>query len=330
MTTVSVAPVGTERDQRAAQLALEALAPLERGTQQLLAGRTSVRVSNVDKVLYPSADFTKLDVLRAYVRLAPAVIAHARTRPLTLKRYPDGVDEEFFFQKRAPDRRPSWVQVTDPIGDQQVRYPLLEDVRTLLWAANLGSLELHVLLARHTAVERPTALVYDLDPGDGTGIVECCVVAELVRELFAHFDIDCYAKTSGSKGVQVYVPLNQPNVTYEQTKPLSRAVAELLERDHPDLVVAKQLKRLRRGKVLIDWSQNSASKTTVCAYSLRARERPRISTPVTWDEVAATASGSDQEALRFEVDDVVARLETLGDLFEPVLRQRQSLPELGL
>ena len=329
MTTAAIAPVGTERDQRAAQLAVEALEPLERGTHQVMVGRTSVRASNLHKVLYPDAGTTKLDVLRAYARMAPAVLAHGRGRPLTMKRYPDGVDAEFFFQKRAPEQRPSWVQATGPIGDQQVNYPLLDDVRTLLWAANLGSIELHVLLARHTAVQSPTALMYDLDPGEGTGIVECCAVATLVRELFATFDLDSYAKTSGSKGVQVSVPLNRPGITYADTKPFSKAVAELLEREHPDLVVSKQLKELRRGKVLIDWSQNDASKTTICAYSLRARERPRVSTPVTWQEVAETAAGSDQEALRFEVDDVVARLAEHGDLFEPVLKQRQLLPELG-
>jgi len=303
---------------------------LERGTHNVVVGRTSVRASNLDKVLYPGSGTTKLDMLRTYARIAPAVLAHARGRPLTMKRYPDGVEADFFFQKRVPDKRPDWVHVTAPIGDQRVAYPLLDDVRTLLWAANLGSIELHVLLARHARVQSPTALVYDLDPGEGTGIVECCVVAELVRELFAHFDLDSHAKTSGSKGVQVYVPLNRPSITYEQTKPLSKAVAELLEREHPDLVVSKQRKDLRRGKVLIDWSQNDPSKTTICAYSLRARERPRISTPITWDEVREAAAGTDQEALRFEVDDVVARLNTLGDLFEPVLRQRQSLPDLDL
>lgn len=328
--SVTVPHVGTRKDQRAAELALEALAPLERGTTTIDVGRTSLRASNLHKVLYPEHEFTKLDLLRSYAQLAPAVIAHAKARPLTLKRYPDGVDAEFFFQKRAPKHRPDWVDVTEPIGDQQVDYPLLQDVRTLLWVANLGSIELHVLLAKHTAVQRPTSLVYDLDPGEGAGIVECCVVAELVRELFADFGLDAYAKTSGSKGVQVYVPLNTPGVTYERTKPLSKAIAELLARDHPDLIVSKQLKTLRRGKVLIDWSQNDPSKTTVCAYSLRAREQPRVSTPVTWDEITETAAGNDQEALRFETADVVARLAQQGDLFEPVLKQRQALPKLDL
>ncbi|MCW2961582.1 MAG: primase-like protein [Thermoleophilia bacterium] len=326
--SVTIPHVGIAKDQRAAELALEALAPLERGTHQIEVGRSSLRVSNLHKVLYPEFGFTKLDLLRSYARLAPAVLAHGRGRPLTLKRYPDGVDAEFFFQKRVPAKHPEWVNVTEPIGDQQVNYATLDDVRTLLWAANLGSIELHVLLARHTTVQQPTALVYDLDPGDGAGIVECCAVAQIVRDLFRHFDLDSYAKTSGSKGVQVYVPLNKPSITYEQTKPLSKAVAELLAAEHPDLIVSRQLKTLRRGKVLIDWSQNDPSKTTICAYSLRARNQPRVSTPVTWDEVAETADGTDQESLRFETDDVVARLEQHGDLFEPVLKQRQSLPNL--
>lgn len=327
--TAVIAPVGPERTRRSAARALEALASLERGTHTIKVGRIALRASNLDKVLYPEAGLTKGDMLRAYARLAPAVILHARHRPLAMKRYPDGVDEAPFFQKRVPESHPSWLHVSGPVGEHGIHYPLLDDVRTLLWAANLGSIELHVLLARHDAIEQPTALVFDLDPGEGTSIIECCVVAQLVHELFADLGLDSYCKTSGSKGVQVYVPLNRPSVTYEQTKPLSKAVAELLEKQHPELIVSKQRKELRRGKVLIDWSQNDPSKTTICAYSLRARERPRVSTPVTWQEVGAAADGSNREALRFEVDDVVARIAQHGDLFAPVLTQRQSLPDLG-
>ncbi|MCW2955362.1 MAG: polymerase LigD polymerase domain [Thermoleophilia bacterium] len=329
MSRQSVTAVGSERDRRASELALEALAPCSKGTHEITVGRTRLRVSNLHKVLYPQYGFTKLDLLRSYAQLAPVLLQHARARPLTLKRYPNGVDEEFFFQKRAPQKRPEWVNTTEPIGDQEVNYATLDDVRTLLWVANLASIELHVLLAKAATVQCPTAIVFDLDPGEGAGIVECANVALIVRDLFAELDLDCYAKTSGSKGIQLYAPLNVATVTYDDTKPFAKAVAELLAARHPDLIVSRQLKALRAGKVLIDWSQNDVSKTTVCAYSLRAREQPRVSTPVTWEEVETTSRGSDQEALRFETADVMARLAEHGDLFEPVVKQRQQLPRLG-
>ena len=255
------------------------------------------------------------------------------SRPLTLKRYPNGVDGQFFYQKRCPEHRPDWVRTHNvkEHGDEPegLDYCMPDDVRTLLWAANLADLELHVLLSTKVDVMRPTVLAFDLDPGEGAGIVECCEVAMLVRDLFADFGMECFPKTSGSKGVQVYVPLNDPGMRYERTKPFAKAVAELLATRHPELVVSKQLKTLRRGKVLVDWSQNDDHKTTVCAYSLRARSRPTISTPLTWSEVEQAAAGSDQEALRFEAADVFARVDEHGDLFEPVLTMHQELPSLG-
>jgi bifunctional non-homologous end joining protein LigD len=326
-----VTTAGTKRDQ---QLAAKALAALDElgdaptGDHEFMVGRTRHKLTNVDKVLYPEAGFTKLDVARYYLRIAPALLAHLRGRPLTLKRYPNGVDGEFFYQKRCPDHRPGFVQTTGPIGDNGVDYCLPDDVHTLLWAANLADLEMHVLLARAAAVLQPTVLAFDLDPGEGAGIVECCDVALHVHDLFDQLGLESYPKTSGSKGLQVYVPLNDPDVTYDQTKPFAKAIAELLARQHPDLVVSKMLKKLRRGKVLVDWSQNDDHKTTVCAYSLRAKARPTVSTPVTWDEVEAAWHGGDQEALHFEHDEVVARVERLGDLFAPVLTKRQQLPSL--
>ncbi|MEO6867396.1 MAG: non-homologous end-joining DNA ligase [Gaiellales bacterium] len=321
--------VGTKRDQLASARALAALAELEpRGDHTISIGRTQLKLTSLDKLIYPEAGLTKLDVVRWYAAIAPAILPHLRGRPLTLKRYPDGVDGEFFYQKRCPDHAPDWVQTTDPIGDQQVSYCLPDDVRTLVWTAQLSDLELHVLLARATRVEQPTVIAFDLDPGEGAGIVECCEVALLVRELFAQLDMQAFAKTSGSKGMQVYVPLNDRSITYEQTKPTAKAIAELLARTHPELIVSKMLKQLRRGKVLVDWSQNDEHKTTICVYSLRAMQRPTISTPLLWDEVEAARDAGDQAALRFEPDDVMERIARHGDLFEPVLRLHQQLPDL--
>ena len=281
------------------------------------------------KVLYPEAGFTKLDVARYYATIAPVVLPHLRGRPLTLKRYPNGVDEQFFYQKRCPEHRPDFVRTTEPIGDNQVEYCLGDDVQSLVWAANLADLELHVLLAKATDVMRPTVIAFDLDPGDGAGIVECCEVALHVHDLFDEFGLASYAKTSGSKGIQVYVPLNDPTVTYDQTKPFSKAVAELLTKKYPKLVVAKQLKELRRDKVLVDWSQNDDHKTTVCAYSLRAKSHPTVSTPLEWREVEEAFEAGDQDALRFLHSDVIERVAAMGDLFEPVLTKKQKLPQLG-
>jgi bifunctional non-homologous end joining protein LigD len=322
--------VGTRRDQQASASAIRALDAIEgNGPHELAVGRTRVKLSNADKVLYPAAGFTKADVARYYATIAPALLPHLRGRPLTLKRYPNGVDGEFFYQKRCPDRRPEWIRTTGAIGDQEVDYCLPDDVRTLLWAANLADLELHVLLAKATSVMRPTVIAFDLDPGEGAGIVECCEVALLVRALFVDLGLEAFAKTSGSKGIQVYVPLNDPKVTYDHTKPFAKAVAELLTQRHPQLVVAKQLKTLRTRKVLVDWSQNDDHKTTVCAYSLRAKQQPTVSTPLAWDEVEQALEAGEQDALRFTSDDAVARVAQLGDLFQPVLTMRQTLPRIG-
>lgn len=330
--TSALAPitnVGSKRDQQAAARALDALDGLEKGDHRIRIGTRDLKVTNVHKILYPEAGFTKLDVARYYATIAPAVLPHLRGRPLTLKRYPNGVDADFFYQKRCPDHRPDFIRTTGPIGDNGVDYCLGDDVPSLVWAANLADLELHVLLARVPDTERPTVLAFDLDPGDGAGIVECCRVALHVHDLFDDFGLASFAKTSGSKGIQVYVPLNDRKVTYEQTKPFAKAVAELLTKRHPDLVVAKQLKNLRRGKVLVDWSQNDNHKTTVCAYSLRAKSQPTVSTPLEWHEVEDAYEAGDQDGLRFLHDAVIERVATMGDLFEPVLKLRQRLPDLG-
>jgi bifunctional non-homologous end joining protein LigD len=284
-----------------------------------------LKLTNWDKVLFPQAGFTKGNLIAYYARIAPAVLPHLHDRPLTLKRYPNGVEAKYFYEKQSPSHRPEWVQ-TARIGS--IDYTLAQDRPTLIWLANLADIELHTSLSLAHSPEHPTMLVFDLDPGAPAGLVECCEVGQVLHGLFAQLGMESFAKTSGSKGLQVYVPLNV-EVTYEQTKPLARRVAELLEQRMPELVVSRMTKRLRPGRVLVDWSQNDAHKTTVTVYSVRARERPTVSTPVTWDEVAACREGGDDGVLSFEVDQVLARARTQGDLFGPVLSLKQQLPALG-
>jgi bifunctional non-homologous end joining protein LigD len=280
-------------------------------------------------VLWPQNGFTKAGVIDYYARVADAILPHLRDRPLTLKRYPDGVEAQSFFEKRCPSHRPDWV-ATAPVwsgrNEGDIDYCLCNDRATLIWMAQLAALELHPSLSLADEVERPTVLAFDLDPGEPAGILDCCRVGLRLREMFGELDLECFPKTSGSKGLQVYVPLNT-EVTYERTKPFARAVAQTLERAQPDLVVSRMAKKLRKGKVLVDWSQNDQHKTTVAVYSLRARERPTVSTPLEWEEVEGAAEQEDPDGLRFEASDVLERVEEHGDLFAPVLKLRQELPE---
>jgi bifunctional non-homologous end joining protein LigD len=298
--------------------------------RELAFGERTVRVSNWSKVLWPHTGFTKGDLVEYYVAVAPTLLPHLAGRPLTLKRYPDGVDGQHFYEKQSPGHRPDWVR-TAPIrtGRKTIDFTLVDDVATLAWLANLADIELHTSLSRADHIERPTMLVFDLDPGPGADIVTCCEVALVLRGLFDKLGLTTVAKTSGSKGLQVYLPLNRPDVTYDDTKPFAKAVAELLERQMPDLVVSRQTKALRDGKVLVDWSQNDEHKTTVNVYSVRARERPTVSTPVDWDEVAACRESGDPEMLVFDTADVLERIAQRGDLFAPALTEVQELPRLG-
>jgi len=292
-------------------------------------GRTWVEVegrqlslSNLDKVLYPGPGFTKGQVIDYYTRIAPALLPHLRGRPLTLKRYPNGVESQFFYEKQCPSHRPDWVATAAvPTGGRTIDFCLADDLPTLVWLANLADLELHTSLSLAEDVERPTMMVFDLDPGEPAGLGECAEVALALRDLLGQLSLRSFAKTSGSKGLQVYVPLGGA-ATYDQTKPLAHALARHLEGDRPELVVSSQRKSLRGGKVLIDWSQNDEHKTTVCVYSLRARERPTVSTPLDWDELEHPSS------LVFESDEVIERVSERGDLFAPVLELRQALPDL--
>jgi bifunctional non-homologous end joining protein LigD len=289
-----------------------------------------LKLSNLDKILYPKAEFTKGQVIDYYTRIAPAVLPHLRNRTLTLKRYPNGVESSYFFEKQCPGHRPPWVatQAVWSEGNQAfVRYCVCNDLPTLVWLGNLADLEFHTNLSYAEDVDTPTMMVYDLDPGPPATIVECCKVALWIRDLLADLKLKSFAKTSGSKGLQLYIPLNYRPLNYEEhTKPFSHAIAELLERQHPDLVLSRMSMEARRNKVFVDWSQNDRIKTTVCVYSLRAKERPTVSTPVTWDEVAECAKKGDPGLLVFEYDEVLARVEEMGDIFEPVLKLKQKLP----
>lgn len=286
-------------------------------------------LSNLDKPMYPEVGFTKGQVIDYYTRISPALLPHLRDRPLTLKRYPDGVDGDFFYEKQCPAHRPEWVQTAPIVARRKtIDFCLANDLPTLVWAANLADLELHTSLSKADRIERPTVLAFDLDPGPPATIVECSQVALRLREILDSLGLESYPKTSGSKGMQVYAPLNG-EVTYDETKPFARALAELLERRHPDLVVSSMKKELRVGKVLVDWSQNDEHKTTVCVYSLRAMARPTVSTPLAWDEVEDAYRSGDPDGLVFTSDEVLERVDEHGDLFAPVLELEQELPALG-
>jgi bifunctional non-homologous end joining protein LigD len=294
-------------------------------------GERELSVSSLDKVLYPATGTTKAEVLRYYVDVAEVMLPHIAGRPVTLKRFPDGVESEGFFEKRCPPHAPDWlgtVQLGREGREKVVDHCDLDEVAALAWSANLGALELHVTMGAAPDTTVPTAVVFDLDPGAPADVRTCAEVALRVREVLDGLKLASVAKTSGSKGLQVYVPLHDPEMTYDRTRSFSEAVARLLEDRHPDLIVSKQLKTLRPGKVLIDWYQNHLTKTTVGAYSLRARPRPTVSTPVTWDEVS-DAVGAAEGALVFDLDDVRDRVAQHGDLFAPVATRSQELPRLG-
>jgi bifunctional non-homologous end joining protein LigD len=295
------------------------------GAQALVDGR-EIRLSNLGKVLYPAVGFTKRDVIAYYADIAPVLLPHVEGRPLTLKRYPNGVDAGHFYEKNAPSHRPPWVHTARvPTGSKSIDFVVADDRATLVWLGNLADLELHTSLSRADDIAHPTAMAFDLDPGEPATIVECCRVGLLLQAMFDGLGLQSFAKTSGSKGLQVYVPLNSA-ATYAETKGFSKTVAELLEREEASLVVSRQTKSLRKGKVLVDWSQNDEHKTTVNVYSLRARERPTVSTPVTWEEVAGCAASGDPGDLVFDAHHVRDRIADQGDLFAPVVSLVQRLP----
>jgi bifunctional non-homologous end joining protein LigD len=312
-------------DSNSPEALFDSVERLPEGALLIVTEDRELRITNWDKVLYPETGFTKGDLVSYYARIAPVVLPHLHDRPLTLKRYPNGVNEKYFYEKQSPSHRPEWVQ-TVRIGD--VNYTLAQDRPTLVWLANLADVELHTSLSLAARPERPTMMVFDLDPGAPAGIVECCEVGLVLHGLFEQLGLESVVKTSGSKGMQVYVPLGT-EVDYRATKPFAKRVAEVLEQRMPELVVSRMTKRIRAGKVFVDWSQNDDFKTTVNVYSLRARERPTVSTPVSWDEVAACRERRDERLLTFEADEVLARAAQQGDLFAPVLSVKQQLPAVG-
>jgi bifunctional non-homologous end joining protein LigD len=318
------APEAREVDPGSPEALFDSVERMPDGALLVSTERREIKISNWDKVLYPQTGFTKGDLVAFYARLAPIVLPHLHDRPLTLKRYPNGVDEPYFYEKQSPSHRPEWIQ-TARVND--INFTLAQDRPTLIWLANLADIELHTSLSLAQRPDRPTMLVFDLDPGAPAGILECCEVGLVLHGLFEQLGLESLVKTSGSKGLQVYVPLNTP-VDYGATKPFAKRVAEVLEQRMPELVVSRMTKRLRPGKVLVDWSQNDEHKTTANVYSLRARDRPTVSTPVTWEEVADCRERGDENMLTFAADELLARVAEQGDLFAPVLSVKQQLPAL--
>ncbi len=295
----------------------------------LKVGEREVAVSNLDKVFYPATSFTKGDVIGYYARIGPVLLPHIKGRPVSLKRYPDGVEGSFFYEKQCPPHAPTWIKKAKvaKTNGEHIDYCVFNDLASLLWAANIANLELHTFQHRAPALQRPTALVFDLDPGPPATIIECCQVALRIKGMFDELGLECFPKTSGSKGMQLVVPLNTPT-TYEKTKAFAHQVADALTESLPALVVADMKKSLRDGKVFIDWSQNDDKKTTVTVYSLRAKSRPSVSTPLKWSEVKAASRKKGKDVLVFDAAAVLARVKKWGDLFAPVLTLKQKLPAL--
>ncbi len=299
------------------------------GDTTVAVGSRQLTLSNLDKVMYPDASFTKAEVIDYYARVAEVMVAHTRARCVTLRRWPDGVNGPNFFEKNCPKHRPEWVHTSIGPGSRrgEVHYCRLDEPAALVWTANLAALEVHTPMALAEDLDNPRACVFDLDPGPGTGIQQCAQLALEIREVLEAVDLQCVAKTSGSKGMQVYVPLNATGAdshTHDHCADFARAVGSMLETRHPGGVTTQMAKVERPGRVFVDWSQNAHHKTTVCVYSLRARSRPTVSTPLLWDEVQAGAEGA--EDLVFEAEAVFRRIEVHGDLFSPVIELSQHLP----
>ncbi|MFP5328136.1 MAG: non-homologous end-joining DNA ligase [Acidimicrobiia bacterium] len=289
-------------------------------------------LSNLGKIFYPETGFTKGDVIDYYARIAPVMVPHLEGRATTLVRFPDGVEGPHFYEKNSPSHRPEWVTVA-PLWSRHnggnINFTVVDSAATLVWMANLASIEVHPSLALVSDYKAPTSVVFDLDPGPPAGVVECCDVALQLREVFDQLKLECVVKTSGSKGLQAYVPLNSP-VTYDQTKPFALALAQLLEKRNPGFVTSNMAKDIRPGKVFVDWSQNDEHKTTVAVYSMRAKtSRPTVSAPVSWAEIEACAESRDPESLVFLAGDVLERVAEQGDLFACMLDSEQELPRLS-
>ena len=296
-------------------------------SDELVVGGRRLAIRNLDRVVFPAAGITKARLLDYYVRVSEVMLPHLRERLLHMHRYPEGVEGPRFWQKACPEHRPEWVPVA-PVWSRDkaadIDYCVVNELAALLWAVNLGSIELHTSLHLRDELDRPTVLAFDLDPGEGAGLLDCCAVALRLRATLAALGLEAFPKTSGGKGLQVYAPIAR-GPRYDVTKTVARGIAEHLERETPREVVSRMARDLRAGRVLIDWSQNTEHKSTVCAYSVRARARPTVSTPVGWDEVADAVDRADAGALVFEMDDVLERVRERGDLFAPVLAPGREL-----
>lgn len=296
-------------------------------TMTEIAGR-KLSLSNLEKDIYPSHGFTKAHILEYYRRISPFILPHLKDRALTLKRYPDGVEKEFFFEKRCPSHRPSWVATAEITqhDEEPITACLVNDLSTLIWVENLAAIELHVPQYRSSSPGTPDFMVFDLDPGDGADILSCAQVALILRDMLEEMKLASYVKTSGQKGLHVFVPLNNQETTFEDIKKFSKAMAEILQSNYPEMVTAKMAKEYRKGKVFINWSQNDPGKTMICVYSLRAREKPVVSCPLAWKELEETAGRGRPEVLDILHDDAVRRAEKTGDLFRDVLTKKQKFP----
>jgi bifunctional non-homologous end joining protein LigD len=294
-----------------------------------IAGKR-LSLSNLEKSLYPAYGFTKAHILDYYLRMADFILPHLKDRALTLKRYPEGDDKEYFYEKRCPVHRPAWVKTAEIIKDDEERitYCTVNDLETLIWIENLASIELHVPLGRAASTGTADSMVFDLDPGDRANILDCARVALILRDLLSGMQLASYVKTSGNKGLHLLVPLNRKETTFEDTKTFSKAVAEIMQKSYPDLVTSKMAKEYRTGKVFINWSQNDSSKTMICVYSLRAREKPYVSFPLEWKELETLAAQNDPEKLQVTHSEAVTMAKKKGDLFQEVLTKKQKLPHL--
>lgn len=298
------------------------------GTHYVTIEDRKLKLTNLDKVLYPETGFMKAEVIDYYARIGPTILPHLRNRPLTMKRYPNGVDDKFFFEKNCPSHRPKWVETLRlRRKEKEVNFCIANDVSSLTWIANLASLEMHTSLATTDDAERPTVMVFDLDPRPPASLLQCIEVALKLRDIFNDFGLQVFPKTSGKKGLHLYVPLNTP-VTYDDTKSFAHGIAKLMEKHHDKLVTANMRKDLRQGKILVDWSQNDGHKTTVCVYFLRAHETPTVSTPVEWQECESALKRGDMAKLFWDAAGMLDRIQEKGDLFAPVLKLKQKLPSL--
>jgi bifunctional non-homologous end joining protein LigD len=292
-------------------------------------GGRKLRLTNLEKVLFPAARYTKAKIIDYYARIAPVMIPHLKNRPVTLKRYPAGAHTTPFYEKNCPSHKPGWVSTARmQTSRKEINLCLINDVAALVWIANLASLEVHTYLARSRSLDRPDFLAFDLDPGPPGGVIESGRIALRLRDLLKSAGLESFPKVSGGKGVHVYAPLNTA-ATFDQTKQFAHELARRMERDDPGGITSNMRKDLRKNKVFVDWSQNDRHKTTVCVYSMRAREMPTVSAPVTWDELESAIRDGDERPLRFSPEQTLERVDAHGDLFAPVLTLKQKLPKVA-